>query len=58
MQLAPEKRIRPPKIYGHKRLNLDITLVDADSGIVRATRQVSLRFLFPEDVRQREPPVL
>ena len=46
MQLAPEKRIRPPKIYGHKRLNLDITLVDADSGIVRATRQVSLSVSF------------
>ena len=29
-----------------QRLNLDITLVDADSGIVRATRQVSLSVSF------------
>lgn len=46
MQLPPDRRIRPPRLYGRRRIDLRITLVDADTGIVRAVRMASLSSSF------------
>lgn len=46
MQMPPARRIRPPRLYGRKRLNLSVMLVDAESGIIKAVRTVSLSAAF------------
>ena len=45
-QMPEEKRIRPPKVFGRRRLVLDIVLVDAETGTVRAVRRAPLSVSF------------
>ena len=45
-QMPEEKRIRPAKSLGRHRVGLEVVLVDAETGIVRAVRQTLLSVSF------------
>ncbi|MBO4297004.1 MAG: hypothetical protein J5863_09630 [Desulfovibrio sp.] len=45
-QMPEEKRIRPPKVFGRQHVDLEIVLVDAETGMVRAVRHAPLSVSF------------